>query len=206
MKLSQHILFWIIATIFSVFVMTFMFTNDEVQQSIKKDFAKIEESFGEEVALAIRISTNNLYYRLFSTQDEKVKALYVNDNENPIGLDFITNLSKHTNAMIDTAKLNVYHLLLRLNVLLAWMPMILIMITVSFIDGLVTRKIKAFSFGYSNPVLHNLAAHVAISTFGFSMMLFHLPISVTPYYWLFAGVVVAMAVMIATGNLQRLQQ
>lgn len=205
MQLGTHIKIWIIGSIFSVFAVGLMSKPETVYEVVNKDVEQVRMAFGDDIGSRVIGNANSAFGIFFGAASPAAKEMHVTSDMASRGVfGFEKNASSISNKMIRAMRLELYHLLLRLNIVFAWLPMILVLCGAALVDGMCTRKIKMFSFGYANPVLYNTSSHLAIFAAGLMLMLLHLPINVSIFFWPIAGSVIAVAILIASSNLQRL--
>lgn len=204
MGLWPHIKLWIILSIATLFLVMGMARPDQVYNAVQTDIAAMRTVFGDESSNRIIERANGVFGFFFGGVAPAAKEMHVSDASTAGVFGWDRKLSSTSNQMLRSAKIELYHLMLRVQIFFTWLPMIVLFGVAAVVDGLMIRKVKIASFRYTNPALYNTASHVAIFLVGASFLLLHLPVTLSIWFWPIAGALVAISMMVAAMNLQRM--
>lgn len=177
---------------------------DKVYENVQNDLARLANVFGHASTKRLVERTNGIYEIFFGTVAPAAKEMHVTDADMPNTFRWEDNLTNRSNNMLRAAKIEIYHILLRIQIMLIWMPFVLLFCAVAFFDGLMMRKVKIASFKYTNPALYNSFMHAAIFIAGSLLLLLHLPIALSIWVFPLSGIALGFCLMFGIMNLQRM--
>lgn len=204
MQIWSHIKLWLIISIFSIFFVMATAKPESVYESVQQDLKKLEAVFGKDSTRNLVDRTNSVFNFFFSKNLKPAHDEMRVQNEGARVFRWEGNLVKESNTMLKSAKLEVYNIILRFNIMMMWLPFIILFAGVAIFDGFMMRKVKIASFKYTNPVLYNTFMHGAVFIAGSFMFLMHLPIVMSVWFFPLAGVVLGFFLMFGIMNLQRM--
>jgi len=204
MALWRHIKIWIILSIVTIFLVMGFAKPAQVYNAVQRDINSIQSVFGDESAFRMVERANTVFSFFFGSMSPAAKEMHVSDASQAGVFGWENRLASSSNDMIRSAKIELYHIILRVQIFLTWLPMNVLFCIAAFIDGQMIRKVKILSFRYTNPALYNTATHVAIFLIGSSLLLLHLPVALSIWFWPITGILVSLSLMIASMNLQRM--
>lgn len=204
MQIWSHIKLWLIISIFSIFFVMATAKPESVYESVQRDLKKLESVFGKSSTQNLVDRTNSVFSFMFSGNMEKAHDKVHTKNPEPRVFGWEGKLTTQSNTMLKSAKLELYNIILRFNIMMMWMPFIILFAGVAVFDGFMMRKVKIASFKYTNPVLYNTFMHAAVFIAGSFMFLMHLPIVMSVWFFPLAGIVLGFCLMFGIMNLQRM--
>jgi len=209
MKLGTHFFAW-----FVIIGLTIIGTSVLTQPSltagvIAKDVAEFRRSLGEEDAKAIVARSKTAYralfldsgmpgiaYNVLHTDDAQIAAARGTPTAG------IALASMHTNNWVRNVWLGGYKLLLRINALLVWAPALLPFVLAAFVDGMLARRRKDYTFGYTDPVKYNIATHMMVIVVGMALCTLMAPLSIHALALPLIGIAIAIPITVLMANFQ----
>lgn len=204
MNIWLHIKIWLIVAIASIFLVMAVAQPEKVYENVQGDLNKLSHAFGRDSTQRLVQRTNGIYEIFFGHVAPAAKEMHVTDVDQPNTFRWESNLTNRSNNMLRAAKIEIYHILLRVQIMLVWMPFILLFCAVAFFDGLMMRKVKIASFRYTNPALYNSFMHAAIFIAGSLLLLLHLPMALSIWFFPLSGIALGFCLMFGIMNLQRM--
>ena len=204
MQLWSHIKLWLIISIFSIFAVMAFAKPESVYKSVQEDLKKLENVFGVDSTHTLVDRTNMIFTFFFETKLKSAHDEMKVKDENSKVFGWDGKLGHETNTMLKAAKLEVYNIILRFNIMLMWFPFIILFAGVAVFDGFMMRKVKIATFKYTNPVLYNTFMHAAVFIAGSFLFLMHLPVVMSVWFFPLAGVILGFCLMFGIMNLQRM--
>jgi hypothetical protein len=204
MNIWLHIKIWLIVAIASIFLVMAVAQPEKVYENVQGDLNKLAHVFGRDSTQRLVQRTNGIYDIFFGHVAPAAKEMHVTDVDQPNTFRWESNLTNRSNNMLRAAKIEIYHILLRVQIMLVWMPFILLFCAVAFFDGLMMRKVKIASFRYTNPALYNSFMHAAIFIAGSLLLLLHLPVALSIWFFPLSGIALGFCLMFGIMNLQRM--
>lgn len=204
MSIWLHIKIWLITAVFSIFLVMASADPAKVYKNVQEDLAKLTNVFGRDSTQNIVDKTNAIYGIFFSNVSGAAKEMHVSEAGRSNTFQWEGELTEKSNDMLRAAKIEIYHVILRLNIMLIWLPFIFLFCAVAFYDGMMIRKVKIASFRYTNPALYNTFMHSAIFILGSLLLLLHLPLALSIWFFPLAGIALGFCLMFGAMNLQRM--
>lgn len=168
MKSTSHIGFWIVLALVGIFVVPFLVSAENLLSSLKREQVSIARAFGDHYTDEITQVANVAHSLIFGstgvqsglnnlqhTQDEMRLAQQVGSN-------VATYFALEADAKVKALSVQLYSVILRLVVLLAWLLILLPFVIAVIFDGFQMRQVKFASLGHQNPTAFSLGFHITI--------------------------------------------
>lgn len=205
---KKHVLLWLILLLVSFIAMPLMIKQQTIMARVMGELEMIQSVFGAEDTSKLAHSATVWYNALFVDTgliDSTSKA-HVSQSEKDTGQIFFggaVRITDVTNGYLLSFAAQAYAMMIRLFIILSWLPYIFPFMLAVVVDGMVARKIKFESFGFSSPIAYSLALHAIIVIVFFPTLYLLLPIPVTPLFMPFWALAIALPVSMLIGNTQR---
>ena len=163
--------------------------------------ARVEHNLREESADVFRkalVDTGVVsasYDTLIPTEDQRRRSVGMEE----LGSTTFVWLGERLKALWNS----VYQMFYRFSVLWAWAPAILPLAIPAVVDGLSIREIKKMSYGYASPVRYHAMTHVLVFLVMGIPIYIAFPFAVTPLVIPIWAVLVCLALMVFTANVQK---
>lgn len=174
---------------------------EEQQHVVNALGARVEHGLREQSAEAFRtvlVDTGVVrasYDMLVPTEDQRRRSVGMEE----LGGSTFVWVGERLKAFWNS----VYQMFYRFSVLWAWAPAILPLAIPAVIDGLSIREIKKMSYGYASPVRYHAMTHALVFLLMAIPIYVAFPISVNPLVIPIWAVLVCLALMIFTANVQK---
>jgi hypothetical protein len=168
MKSTSHIGFWIILALVGIFVVPFLVSAENLLTSLKREQASIARVFGDHYTDEITSAANLAHSLIFGatgvqaglnnlqhTQDDMKLA-------HQVGSNVATYFAQEADSKVRALSVQLYSVILRLIVLLAWLLILLPFVVAVIFDGFQMRHVKFASLGHQNPTAFSLGFHITI--------------------------------------------
>lgn len=209
MKLGTHFFGWFVLIGLTI-ILTSVLTKPSLTAGvIVKDVAEFRRSLGEDEAKAIVTRSKSAYraifldslmpgiaYNVLHTDDAQIASARGTPTAG------IALASMHTNNWVRNVWLGGYKLLLRLNALWVWVPALLPFTLAAFVDGMLTRRRKDYTFGYTDPVKYNIATHMMVFVVGMALLTLVAPLSIYALALPLIGIAIAIPITVLMANFQ----
>lgn len=208
MMWKKHVLIWLILLIVAFIAMPLMMKPHAIMSRVMGELEMMQMVLGTDDANKITRSATTWYNAFFVDTgliDSTSKA-YVSESEKNASQTFFggaTRIVDVTNGYLLSFAAQAYAMMIRLFIILSWLPFIFPFMLAVVIDGMVTRRIKMESFGFASPIAYSLALHTIIVIVFFPALYLLLPIPVTPLFMPFWALAIAFPVSMLIGNTQR---
>lgn len=135
------------------------------------------------------------YDTLIPTEDQRRRSVGMEE----LGSGTFVWLGERMRALWNS----IYQMFYRFGVLWAWAPAILPLAIPAIVDGLSIREIKKMSYGYASPVRYHAMTHALVFLVMALPIYIAFPIAVSPMVIPIWAVLVCLALMIFTANVQK---
>lgn len=208
MMWKKHVLIWLIILIVSFIIMPLMMKPHAIMGRVMSEIKMIQLVFGAEDTAKLTRSATTWYNAIFVETGliGSTDKAYIHESEKESSKVFFggaARVADVTNGYLLSFGAQAYAMMIRLFIILSWLPYIFPFMLAVIIDGLVTRRIKFESFGFSSPIAYSLALHSIIPIVFFPALYLLLPIPITPLFMPFWALVFAFPVSMLIGNTQR---
>jgi hypothetical protein len=208
MMWKKHVLLWLLLILVAFIAMPLMLKQQTIMARVMGELQMIQSVFGAEDTAKLTHSATVWYNAIFVDTgliDSTSKA-YVNESEKDSSrllFGGAVHVADVTNGYLLSFAAQAYAMMIRLFIILSWLPYIFPFMLAVIIDGTAARKIKLESFGFSSPIAYSLALHAIIVIVFFPAIYLLLPIPVTPLFMPFWALAIALPVSTLIGNTQR---
>lgn len=211
----KHFLLWISAIAIIIIGGPIFVEESVVWNAAQKEINLIEKAFGPEDTQNIVNSATASYNSAFVTTGfiQPIKTYYITQRDQnerkTLRLKITDFLTRINNKYIRTFSALIYIILLRLNILKAWIPYIFPFLAAVLFDGFLQKQVKAKTFGQLSSNTFAIAIHFGILSFYLPFLYLIVPIPFTPLFipmWaLLSALPLSMAIansapLLPTGN------
>lgn len=186
--MTAHIKLWLAIFLLLVLAVPFIATEDQLRANAGRELELMRSALGKSDTDSIIQSANGIYSAVFVKTgligSIQSKTTYESDRKeagDSLGRSFYQFTSATNNYLLSLSILT-YIMILRLVMLLQWVPFLLPFLVAAFIDGLVQHKILHSSVAVSNPVKHKLASHATVIGMALPIAYLFSPVAITPYF------------------------
>lgn len=206
----KHAFFWFVAA-FVVFLVVPMFSNPESQwENAKTELRMITSAFGQHDAFEVATDAKAAYTTIFIDTGfiKTTRRAYVTERDKrestmPLGGGVGATVAL-TNNYIETLGAMVYVVILRLRMILGWLPFIVPFLVGVVGEGYTRRKIKYSEFGEYGATVFSGAVHLGVILLMLPVFYALAPFPVTPLFipgWI---LIASLPIVIAIANANQL--
>lgn len=165
--------------------------------------------FGSSVSRKINISANAVHSALFQSTGIQAGLDGMKHDQadlalaQKVGSGVAVYFAKEADSRIRALSVQMYSVILRCVVLLAWIMFLLPFLTAAVYDGFQMRHVKFASMGHQNPTAFSLGFHVSVLMCAVPMLSVVVPMYiVTPLFMPFWVIITALPVSFAIRHTQ----
>lgn len=206
MTLTGHIKFWFIIGISLFFAMSLLSTPENYYKAAQNDVENAYIAYGLDGGKEIVMNANNAFNAIFAETVAKkaVDTMHNTPHKDAAIFGVEQKAAGQSNRILKTFKMEVYALFLRVSIASRWIPVLLVLGTAAFIDGLVSRKIKIIGYGFTSPGIQARMAHVTVLITGMSVVATYLPINLPILWWPFATFMAVLCIRYVASNMKQI--
>lgn len=203
----NHIYFWLVITILSVFLTPLFVNKHTYGEMIQIEQHRLIEELGTESGGKIIMRADETYKSLFERSGIQEWALSHYKAEKKHN-DLLSETPaekalKHSEQYVLAFFMNIYEGIFRLTQLLYWFSYAAPFLIAAAIDGAMQRKVKIATFHYSSPAVYNTMWHVMIGLFFLTLIYCDSPLPITPMVFPALLLFISLMVRAMLANLQR---
>lgn len=202
----KHSFFWLIAAFFLAVAIPILSSPEAQWSNARSELEMMESAFGKGDTLQTVRSATATYNALFvdtglvkKTDGAKVSQAEHDLAERVAG-GMATLIFARTNNYIETFSAMVYVMLLRIHILVSWLPYIVPFLLAAICEGYVRRKIKYATFGQYGVLVYSGAQHFAIAIMALPLLYLIAPFPFTPYFVPFWGLAAGIPIVLLVAN------
>lgn len=168
MKSTSHIGFWIVLALIGIFVVPFLVSAENLLSSLKREQASIARAFGDDYTDEITKAANLAHSLIFGTTGVQSGLNNLQHSQadmrlaHQVGSDVATYFALEADSKVKALSVQLYSVILRVIVLLAWLLILLPFVIAVIFDGFQMRHVKFASLGHQNPTAFSLGFHITI--------------------------------------------
>lgn len=168
MKSTSHIGFWIVLALVGIFVVPFFVPAESLLTSLKREQTSIARVFGDTYTDEITKTANLAHSLIFGVTGVQAGLNDLQHSQddmrlaNQVGSTVATFFAIEADSKVRALSVQLYSVILRMIVLLAWLLILLPFVIAVVFDGFQMRHVKFASLGHQNPTAFSLGFHVTI--------------------------------------------
>jgi hypothetical protein len=208
-KSTSHIGFWIVLALVGIFVVPFLVSADNLLTSLKREQDSIAVVFGDSFTLKINhaaTSVHGLIFRSTGIQDGLNNLQHTESDiqlAKQVGSNVGTFFAIEADSRVKALSVQLYSVVLRLIVLLAWLLLLFPFVIAVIYDGFQMRLVKFASMGHQNPTAFSLGFHITVLLCAVPLLSIVVPTYiVTPLFMPFWVIVTALPFSFAIRHTQ----
>jgi hypothetical protein len=201
--------FWIVLALVGIFVVPFLVSADNLLTSLKREQDAIAAVFGPSVSGQINLAANGAHAILFQSTgiQSGLNALQHDQADlalaNKVGSGVALYFAREADSKIKALSVQMYSVILRVVVLLAWLLLLLPFLVAVVYDGFQMRHVKFANMGHQNPTAFSLGFHVSVLLCAIPLLSIVVPMYiVTPLFMPFWAIVTALPFSFAIRHTQ----
>ncbi len=192
-----------------VFAVPFFVSAESLTTSLKREQDSIAFVFGHSVALEINqvaITVHGLMFRSTGVQ-QALDGLQHSQEDmklaNQVGSSVGTFFAREADSKVQALSVQLYSVIMRVTVLLAWLLILLPFVVAVIYDGFQMRHVKFANLGYQNPTAFTLGFHVTVLLCAVPLLSIVVPTYVvTPLFMPFWVIITALPFSFAIRHTQ----
>lgn len=202
--MKSHFILWLSIILLAALAAPMLSSEQGLKEMAQHELGLMKRALGAEETNEI-IATANKYYEMFYVQSGILKALKTTttsetdrmsagSNLGSAFYHFTTAMNNYLLAFITMTYLS----LLRVAMILKWVPFLLPFGFAAIADGVTKYHIVHSTVTVQNPVKFKLFSHAMMLLCGLPFLYFLSPIVITPYFflgWAFAASIVGMSLI-----------
>ena len=204
----KHTGFWItLFLILSVGIPMFN-TPASMWRNVRTELGMVDAAFGSGDAVKIATRATGVFNVVFVDTGllKRTRFAYISEEEKDIGERVLGNpsriLSNISNNYLDCLAALSYVTLLRLFILMSFLPYIVPFLLGAIGEGFTRRQIKLATFGQYGQKLYASALHISIILLSLPMFYLLSPIPISPYFVPIWTLIASMPIVIIIANSQ----
>ncbi len=202
----KHLFLWVAICFAIMLAVPIIATPSDMWQNARVELQMINGAFGSHDTAQISSGATSVYNAIFVSTGliETTQRARVSQDERELGEAVIGSPSRIltglSNNYIDTFGALTYVVVLRLLIMLSWLPFILPFLAGAVGEGISRRRIKYATFGQYGAALYAGAAHLSVLVIVLPVLYFMAPFPVTPYFVPFWALVAALPIVVSVAN------
>ncbi len=211
MAWKKHLLFWIIALFILLLALPIFTPAYRIWANVGSELEMIQNAFGAPDTQQLAHAATGVYNKLFVESGfvQTVQKGEVDEASRNMGKEMLGNtimaLSGVTNNYVRAFSAMVYVVMIRLFIILGWMPYLLPFLAAVIVDGLARRKIKMSEIGAPSAVKFSIALHFIILIIVFPMLYLIAPMAITPLFVPTWALLSALPLSVLVANTQPME-
>lgn len=207
MTAGKHLLIWICGLFVVLLIAPLIQTPNGLWSNAMSELAMIRSAFGERDTYKLSKSATEIYNAVFedSGAAKTSKKAEVSESErnnaDPLfgaGGRVVTGV---TNNYVSSLSVVFFVLVLRILIVLSWLPFIVPFLLAVIVEGVVRRKIKMSAIGGPNAIKFALSKHLLIDILFFPLAYLVFPFAFTPLFMPIWTLVVAWPLVVLIANI-----
>lgn len=208
--MRTHALFWIAILVIGFLSVPMFSTRDEMTARVVKEIEMIQAAMGNQESRQITKTALDIYEQVFvdtgfirstkkmqATKDEKISTYEAFGGS-------VSSMSDKTDEYLLGVAALCYTSIVRMVIILAFLPYIAPFLVAVVLDASMVRKIKFHTFGESSRVQFSIAAHWLIVMVFLPVIYLVVPIPTTPLIIPFWTLAMAAPLVMVIANTQRI--
>ena len=208
--MRSHALFWIALLVIGFLTVPVFSTREEITARVIREVEMIQAAMGNQESHQVTKTALGIYEQVFvdtgfirttkkmrATKDEKVSTHEAFGGS-------VSSLSDKTDEYLLSVAALCYTSIVRMVIILAWLPYITPYLVAVALDALMVRKIKFHTFGESSRVQFSIAAHVLIAMIFLPLIYLVVPIPTSPLAVPFWTLAMSVPLVMVISNTQRI--
>ena len=202
----KHLFLWVAICFAIMLAVPIIATPSDMWQNARAELQMINGAFGSHDTAKISSGATSVYNAIFVSTGliETTQKARVSQDERELGEAVLGSPSRIltglSNNYIDTFGALTYVVVLRLLIMLSWLPFILPFLAGAVGEGISRRRIKYATFGQYGAALYAGAAHLSVLVIVLPVLYFMAPFPVTPYFVPFWALVAALPIVVSVAN------
>lgn len=201
--------FWIILALIGIFVVPFLVSAENLLTSLKREQDAIAGVFGTSVSSRINLSANAVHALVFQSTGIQAGMTSMQHDQadlalaNKVGSAVAVYFAREADSRLKALSVQMYSVVLRIVVLLAWLVLLLPFLAAVVYDGFQMRHVKFASMGHQNPTAFSLGFHVTVLLCAVPLLFIVVPMYiVTPLFMPFWVIATALPFSFALRHTQ----
>ncbi len=206
--MRRHVLFWLVLLALCSLALPAVIPASEALARIQREITQLQALFGEEHAGLLVNRANAAFDHIVAGSGllDGMRRLHVSEaRSHALPGNAISNLSAATNRYLASAATQLYGAFVRLFIMLAWLPYVLLFLAAAVVHGLVRRRIKLDSFGLISPVAYAASSHAIIGLTFLPLLYLIAPLQLPPLFVPIWTLAAGAPVIGLLANIQRLR-
>ncbi|MEN7527695.1 DUF4400 domain-containing protein (plasmid) [Cupriavidus basilensis] len=188
-RFASHVRLWLIVSPLMICTLAPFIQDQSAFEISEAEQTSVERVLGQRKAQSAVLLANARFHRWF-IETGAVKASFSGSDTSTAVSD--GGASDFGRGWMKHFWLTIYRALYRAGVAYHWLFGALFLLLAVFNDGSVTRKIRAASAGFANPVSFHVAAHGLMLCFGLGASALLLPFSLLANWWTYVVCLVGL--------------
>ena len=168
MKTTSHMGFWFILALVGIFAVPFFVSAESLMTSLRREQNSISTVFGEAFSNHINQAASSVHGVAFGGTGIQARLNSLQHNQadlklaNKVGSGIAVYFANEADGRVRAFSVQLYSVVLRLIVLVAWAIILLPFLIAVVYDGFQMRHVKFASMGHQNPTAFSLGFHVTV--------------------------------------------
>ncbi len=209
--MRKHNAVWWLAILLMVelIIISVLVPGNWTERVIQHEALQIQQQFNVKTTQQIKNRSQDWYRKtVLDTQIERLLRDFLIPTDTlrqrskgmeKLGTHWFEWIEGRIDALFDV----FYHVLVRLSVLLVWLPFTLILMLAALWDGLMMWQIKKQTFDYSSPVIHRYSIRILIAGTLILLITLLAPVAIPPLFLPSLCIVLSLITGTAMANLQK---
>lgn len=208
MKGRSHLGFWLLVFLCAVFVVPYFVRGGEMRARLEQEIDAVRHVLGVRVGEAVVRSANAAYEAtvvasgIRSAMDDLKHTRWDQEIAQRVGTTLLAEAAAGVDSYLQALSMQLYAILLRGAVVVAWMLMLAPFAGAVLIDGYSARAKKLANLGFQNPTAFALGFHAAVLVSALPLLYIVAPFSITPLFMPYWAVAAALPLSFAIQHMQ----
>lgn len=205
--MTAHIKFWLAALLLTLLATPVLTSQEELRQIAARELGMMQSSLGTSATNKIVINANSAYTGMFVNTgivNRLKKGETTEESRETAGKTLGGTMYSFTTMANDyllSAITLLYISILRVSMLMGWVPFLLPFVGAAIVDGSVRYKINKISVRISSPIQFKASAHIVIVCAIAPLLYLVAPMAITPYFILGWAIVIGFSAMFLVSEL-----
>jgi len=209
MKSTTHLGFWIVLALVCIFAVPFLFSAEVLMGSLVREQEAIQNAFGYAVTEKIYNAATVVHGTIFGNTGIQAGLDSLQHSEadmrlaRKVGSSVAEFFATQADMRVKALSVQLYSVILRIVVLLAWVILLLPFCVAVVYDGLQMRNVKFARMGHQNPTAFSIGFHLVVLLCAIPMLSVVIPTHVvTPLFMPFWVLLTALPFSFAIRHTQ----
>jgi len=203
-----HLGFWLVVFLCAIFVVPYFVRGQEMRVRLENEVSAIQHVLGRRIGAGVVDNANVVYEStvvasgLRTAMDDLKHSQRDRELAERVGTRILAEAAMGVDSYLQALSMQLYAVILRSTVVLAWLMMLAPFAAAVLIDGFATRAKKFENMGFQNPTAFAMGFHLAVLVSAVPLIYVVAPFSISPLFMPYWAVACALPLSFAIQHMQ----